>query len=91
MKSNKEVVLAFSRGESAKSGSMTSTGYRLFSYNTIIAEYTAFGIRFNASKYSATTSKHQSLCKRHLNIWKHTNQYVPINTQDHLIDYCEKQ
>lgn len=66
---NKEVVIAFSHRERAKSstGSLWSTGDCLYSYSTCIAEYTKDGkLYVNLTKYSTTTSKHQTLVKRHL-------------------------
>lgn len=64
---NKEVVRAFSHREKAKSstGSLWSTGNCLYSYSTCIAEYTREEkLYVNLTKYSATTSKHQTLVNR---------------------------
>ena len=66
---NEEVVIAFSHRERAKSstGSLWSTGDCLYSYSTCIAEYTKDGkLYVNLTKYSTTTSHHQTLVKGHL-------------------------
>lgn len=66
---NEEVVIAFSRREKAESstGSLWSTGDCLYSYSTCIAEYTKYGMLYvNLTKYSTTTSHHQTLVNRHL-------------------------
>jgi hypothetical protein len=60
---NKGVVESFIRGVESESftGSLYSTGNRLMSYSTCIAEWTKNGnLRINMTKYSVTTSKHQS-------------------------------
>lgn len=66
---NEEVVKAFKRREKAESstGSLWSTGDCLYSYSTCIAEYTKDGkLYVNLTKYSTTTSHHQTLVNRHL-------------------------
>ena len=66
---NEEVVIAFLHRERAKSstGSLWSTGDCLYSYSTCIAEYTKDGkLYVNLTKYSTTTSHHQTLVNRHL-------------------------
>ena len=66
---NEEVVKAFARREIAKNstGSLWSTGDCLYSYSTCIAEYTKDGkLYVNLTKYSTTTSHHQTLINRHL-------------------------
>lgn len=66
---NEEVVKAFCEGKKAKSstGSLWSTGDCLYSYYTCIAEYTKDGkLYVNLTKYSTTTSHHQTLVNRHL-------------------------
>lgn len=66
---NEEVVIAFSHREKAKSstGSLWSTGDCLYSYSTCIAEYNKEGrLYVNLTKYSTTTSHHQTLMNRHL-------------------------
>lgn len=66
---NEEVVIAFSHRERAKSstGSLWSTGDCLYSYSTCTAEYTKDGkLYVNLTKYSTTTSHHQTLVNRYL-------------------------
>lgn len=66
---NEEVVIAFSNRERAvnSTGSLSSTGNCLYSYSTCIAEYNKYGrLYINLTKYSTTTSHHQTLVKRHL-------------------------
>ena len=65
--SNSDVAQAFAKGKSAKSGSMYSTGNKLYSYGTVIATRQSDGsVVLNNTKYSVTTSKQQSLAKREL-------------------------
>lgn len=64
---NIDVVKAFSNKEKARSstGSLESTGDRLYSYSTCIAEYDKHGrLYINLTKYSCTTSHHQSILNR---------------------------
>lgn len=66
---NEEVVIAFKRREKAESstGNLWSTGDCLYSYSTCIAEYSKEEkLYVNLTKYSTTTSHHQTLVKRHL-------------------------
>lgn len=79
MMSNKNVILAFLNEEQAKSLSLFSTGDKLFSYNTCIAEWlTSDTILININKYSVTTSKHLTLLRNNIK-----NQYscIEINKQ----------
>ena len=69
MKTNKEVALAFLNNypDDAYAGNLRyfAKAGKLFSYSTIIAQRFDNGtIIFNATKYSPTTSKHQSLLFR---------------------------
>ena len=63
MVSNTEVVLAFRDGKLAKSKSMTSLGDKLLSYGTVICEKYNDKYYYNNTKYSNSTSKHQSIVK----------------------------
>lgn len=64
---NKEVVEQFVnyRIASSGNGNLTSTGDRLYSYATCIAEWVAYPhkIIVNATKYSTTTSCHQGMLR----------------------------
>lgn len=68
---NKDVIIAFSHRERARNstGSLWTTGDCLYSYYTCIAEYNREGYLYmNDTRYSVTTSKHQSLCRRYLSV-----------------------
>lgn len=56
---NKEVVRAFLRKEVARTLNLMSTGDRLISYNTCIAQWVDKGLIINKTKYSTTTSRHR--------------------------------
>jgi len=65
--SNSDVTQAFAKGKTAKSGTMYSTGDKLYSYGTVIATRQADGrVVLNNTKYSVTTSRQQSLTKKAL-------------------------
>lgn len=71
---NKEVIEAFLyHGAIARNstGSLSSTGNCLYSYQTCIAEFDKGGrLWYNKTKYSNTTSHHQSLIRRLANIYR---------------------
>jgi len=61
MASNQAAYKAFRKGKSGKGSSTSSTGDKLFSYGTVILQRLPNGQTIgNTTKYSATTSKHQS-------------------------------
>jgi hypothetical protein len=57
---NSEVVEAFLKRKIAvnNGGSLSSTGTKLFSYATCIAEWSNDSLIINLTKYSVTSSKH---------------------------------
>lgn len=58
---NREVCKRFVSGSECANGSnLYVSGDRLFSYGTCIAERLKDGFIVNATKYSVTTSKHQT-------------------------------
>lgn len=58
---NVDVISAFVDKKPAGTMNLTSTGRKLFSYHTCIAQWTDDGILIvNTTKYSATTSKHKT-------------------------------
>lgn len=64
---NKEVIEAFLKGGLANNstGSLSSSGNRLYSYQTCIAEYDEKGrLWYNKTRYSNTTSHHQGILRR---------------------------
>ena len=64
---NKDVVLAFLKKEEAWGSHLYSTGKRLISYNTSIAEwYDNYHLIINDTHYSVTTSKNQAYLKREI-------------------------
>lgn len=95
MSTNLQVIQKFLNKEGANSLNMTSTGRKLFSYNTIIAEWAGPGFSVlvvNKTKYSRTTSsKHQGPLYREIeksNVavvvecgGNKVNTYVPFGTQ----------
>lgn len=90
---NKEVVIAFSHREKAKSstGSLWSTGNYLYSYNACIAEYTKDGkLYVNLTKYSTTTSHHQALVNRHLFGAAHRFVYEIERNRVHIVPRDER-
>ena len=90
---NEEVVIAFSHRERAKSstGSLWSTGDCLYSYSTCIAEYTKDGkLYVNLTKYSTTTSHHQTLINRHLFYAIHKFVYEIKRNRVHIVPKDER-
>lgn len=91
---NIEVVKNFIYGRYGQSGSMSTDGNRLWSYNTCIAQKSNKGIIVNCSKYSVTTSKSQHYlrreiagqCRNYVNVGE--NVHIPMNTQD-LMKYLD--
>lgn len=66
---NEEIIEAFLNKKRAtnSTGSLSSTGSCLYSYATCIAEYNRDGdIVVNNTRYSTTTSHHQTLLKRRI-------------------------
>lgn len=65
MITNREVAEAFVLGNPSANANMTSTGDRLFSYNTCIAEsflnrYNEICFVVNHTRYSNTTTRHRN-------------------------------
>jgi len=65
MKTNREVAEAFVLGNPSANANMTSTGDRLFSYHTCIAEsflnrYNEIRFVVNHTRYSNTTTRHRN-------------------------------
>lgn len=62
---NIDVIDLFNKGLTGSSENLESTGDRLYSYSTCIAQRKDDGIVYiNNTKYSTTTSKHQNLVLR---------------------------
>ena len=80
---NNKVIDAFISKDKATnySGSLRSTGEKLFSYNTVIAQYIAGKLVVNATKYSVTSSRHINLLKNSASSFIfYTREKVPIGT-----------
>ena len=94
MRTNREVAESFVLGTAAFNANMTSTGDRLFSYSTCIAEsflnsYNEICFVVNHTRYSNTTTRHRNyvndeihklLLKGFIVIVKRIDD-VPIGTQ----------
>ena len=82
---NIEVIKQFTKGYPAKShsGNLRSTGEKLFSYNTCIAEWDNDYLFVNLTKYSSSTSRIQNMLFKELRFGHKVKQVenVPINTQ----------
>jgi len=65
MLSNQDVVQCFYDGKAGHNRSLRSTGDKLFSYQTVILQRIRGILVGNTTKYSRTTSKHQTLAKVH--------------------------
>ena len=77
---NSEVVEAFLKRRVAANngGSLSSTGTKLFSYATCIAEWNNGSLIINLTRYSVTSSKHLYYLKRSYQGNHHTVLGVPI-------------
>lgn len=96
---NLDVCFCFVNGSKngARSLSMrvSSDGSKIYSYGTVIAQKLANGsVILNETKYSVTTSKHQSHLRHALAsltpsvVVHHTTKQVPIGTYD-LMPYTK--
>lgn len=66
---NVDIIREFARGaERGKCGNLSIIGDKLINYRTVIAERVSDGIRLNTRKYSATTSRIQSLIRNNTNV-----------------------
>lgn len=81
MKSNNDIVDDFYSKKLSNNRNLTSTGNKLISYNTTIAERIVINdvehIIKNITKYSSSTFKHQRLVNKYDYI---TTKDVPKNT-----------
>ena len=82
MKSNKCIVDAFYEHKTAENTNMRSTGDKLYSYSTVIAQHINNKVIKNITKYSRSTGKQQSYISK----FDYIAEKVPINTQS-LIEY----
>lgn len=61
---NEEIVQEFLVRNTAFTNNLTSTGDKLFSYQTVIAQWINGTLVINPTKYSSTTSRHLGYVKR---------------------------
>lgn len=89
---NKEIVERFLYHNdvvSNSTGSLSSTGDCLYSYQTCIAEFDKGGrLWFNKTKYSCTTSHHQTLVSRQASIYKEVDN-IPRGSK-HIVQSIEE-
>lgn len=87
---NSEVVEAFFNRETGQSENRISSGDKLFSYNTCIAQWVGSKLLINTTKYSRTTSKLQGEISRKAGCQVGYLINVPRNTKDLNELYNEK-
>lgn len=88
MRTIAEVCEAFKHKRCASLDNLESTGYKLISYSTVIAQWINGRLVINATKYSKTTDKHQAAIiwdKRYKPIYVYN---VPRNTTN-LLEYIQ--
>lgn len=88
MKTNKEVVVAFSHGLCATGLNMTSTGDRLYSYVTVICERIGSIIILNRTSYSHSIGRQQAIVCMNVNYTHITQARVPRGTVCDLLRFC---
>lgn len=93
-----DVIFAFKSRKSARTGSVKSDKYKLFSYYTCIAQwYSEDVVILNETKYSRSTSKHQTYLNnafetsKDIKVLKVSN--VPIGRSDltRYLDATQKE
>ena len=90
MKSNEAICIDFLFKKESKNASMYSTGNKLFSYNTCIAQHSKENegkqtIIINKTKYSQTTSKHLYILRNVIN--KEKFNIKEVDRQEDCIIY----
>ena len=80
MNTNVSVIESFLKLEENSSGNLISTGRRLISYQTTIAQWSEdfLSIIVNETYYSQTTSRHRNLLKR-------MNKHIPMIYVDGIV------
>ena len=76
---NEDVVKGFRAGLMCHSGHLDSEYGKLYSYLTCIAQKVGDKIYLNETKYSCTTSRHQSLVRRICNPYRIMCNSIPKN------------
>lgn len=95
MLKNLTVIEGFLFRKPCKSENLTSTGDKLFTYDTCLAQWTDSYLIINMTRYSTSSSSHfnilWALCCKYLK--KHERECVdsvPKNTKD-LLDYVNSK
>ncbi len=86
MLTNREVCVRFWQSKEGHNRSISSTGDKLFSYSTCILQRRDGKVVGNVTKYSRTTSKHQSLAR--VRSVDYVVGGVRRGTKDLLEGYC---
>lgn len=84
---NREVVTAFLNHLTGEAHNLKSENGKLYSYNTVIAQWIDGVLVGNITKYSSTTSKHYYYVRPNVRL---IVRNVPINTQD-LKPYIDEE
>jgi hypothetical protein len=79
MMRNEDVVKGFRDGINCHTENLSSENGKLYSYATCIAQWHEGKIYLNYTKYSTTTSHHQTLVRRHCNPYKIGCDTIPRN------------
>lgn len=75
---NEDVVKGFRDGLQVHSEHLSSENGKLYSYSTCIAQWVGNRVYLNCTKYSATTSHHQTLVRRICNPYRIQCDIIPI-------------
>jgi len=85
MASNQYAIDQFHKGKPGRGSAMSSSGDKLWSYGTVIAQRLDDGsIVGNITKYSVTTSKHQSQAGVRNHVGRKLLTNIPRGTTDLL-------
>ena len=84
MKSNQEVVKDFYKGKASNNLNMRSTGDKLFSWNTVIAQRFYHRLLLNTTWYSQSTTRQLRLLEPLISRKDEVKIYdnIPIDTAD---------
>ena len=74
---NEDVVKGFRDGLQVHSEHLSSENDKLYSYSTCIAQWIGNRVYLNCTKYSATTSRHQSLVRHICNPYRISCDSIP--------------
>ena len=77
---NIDVATLFLGKNDCRGSNLYSINGKLYSYDTVIAQWDGIDLIGNSTKYSCSTSRHLGYIKNRIDIW--TTKPVPINTRD---------